>query len=192
MKKSGMMVQRLLAGTAAFAACVVGADAAMAKVSVQHDFHVECFRDGKLIWEDRFKNLVVNVGLDEYLQQIYKGSTYTASHFVMLTDGTPTFAAGDTMASHAGWVEDQNYSEAVRQTYTPGTVASQSVDNSASKAVFSINASATVGGAALTTVNTKGGTTGILMGGNAFTGGDRSLQNNDTLNVTVTASMTSS
>ena len=162
-------------------------------VTLRHHFHVECFGpDGKLKWEDHFDNLVVNEGLDEYLQQIWKGSTYTASHFVGLTDGTPTVAAGDTMGSHAGWVEKTDYDEGVRQTYTLGSVSSQSVDNSASKAVFNISGTVTVGGAFVTTNNTKGGSTGILMGANAFTGGDRSLANNDILNVTVTASLTSS
>jgi hypothetical protein len=60
------------------------------------------------------------------------------------------------------------------------------VDNSASKAQFSINATATIGGAFIVTNSTKGGTTGILYGGGAFTEGNRSVVNGDTLNVTVT------
>ncbi|GAG46997.1 unnamed protein product, partial [marine sediment metagenome] len=35
-----------------------------------------------------------------------------------LTDGTPTPAAGDTMASHGGWTEVVAYDEGVRQTLT--------------------------------------------------------------------------
>lgn len=160
---------------------------------INHHFKLEAFdRDGNLKWVEEFDNLVVNTGLDDYLDKYYKGSAYTAAHYVGLADGTPSFAAGDTMASHAGWTEITAYSEANRQTYSPGTVSGQSVDNSASKAVFSINGSTTIGGAFLSTDNTKGGSTGTLVGGNAFTGGDRSLGNGDTLNVTVTASLTSS
>ncbi|MGB0511475.1 MAG: hypothetical protein ACPGGB_11190 [Flavobacteriales bacterium] len=153
-----------------------------------HHYHVECFRpDGSLRWKDDCYNIVVNTGLDEVLDKVYKGSSYTAAHHVLLTDGTPTIAAGDTMASHAGWVEVTAYSESVRQALTLGTVASQSVDNSASKAAFSIDTnSTTVGGAGITTNNTKGGTTGILMGAAAFSGGDKSTDDGDTLNVTVT------
>ena len=180
------------AGTKSRASASVNAEVTHG-VTLRHHFHVECFGpDGKLKWEDHFDNLVVDEGLDDYLDKYYKGSTYTASHFVGLTDGTPTVAAGDTMGSHAGWVEKTDYSEGVRQTYTLGTVSGESVDNSASKAVFSINGSVTVGGAFVTTNNTKGGSTGTLVGANAFTGGDRTLANNDTLNVTVTASLTSS
>ncbi len=74
-----------------------------------------------------------------------------------------------------------------------GAVASQSVDNSGSKASYSINAnSTTIGGAFISTDDTKSGTTGILYGGGAFTAGDKSLDDGDTLNVTVTASASAS
>lgn len=150
-------------------------------------YHVECFgSDGKLKWEDRFHNLVVDEGLDDSLDKHLKGSSYTATFFVGLTDGAPTPAAGDDMTTHGGWAEATPYSEGVRETLTLGSVTAQSVDNSASKASFSINTGDTVGGAFVTTDNTKGGSSGILYGIGAFTGGDRIVANNDTLNVTVT------
>jgi hypothetical protein len=72
-------------------------------------------------------------------------------------------------------------------------VSSQSVDNSANKATYSINAdSTTVGGCGLCTDDTKSGATGTLYGGGAFTGGNRELNDGDTLNVTVTASASAS
>lgn len=139
------------------------------------------------LWVDEFSNLVVNVGLDDSLDKHFKASAYTATWFVGLTDGTPTVAAADTMASHAGWVEVVAYSEASRPTLTLGAVSGQSVDNSASPAVFTINADATTtGGAFVVTDNTKSGGTGILYGAGAFTGGDRILATDDVLNVTVT------
>lgn len=150
-------------------------------------YMVECFRpDGSEKWVAHIDNIVPNVGLDEILDKFWKGLTYTASHFVGLTDGTPTVAAGDTMSSHAGWVEVEDYDESVRQTLTLGSVSSQSVDNSASKAVFTMNATTTVGGAFITTVNTKGGTTGILMSVGAFTEGDKAVDSGDIIRVTAT------
>lgn len=138
-------------------------------------------------WTEEVKNTVVNTGLDDILDKYYKGSTYTAAHYVGLTDGTPTPAAGDTMASHAGWTEVTAYDEANRPTLTLGSVSSQSVDNSASKAQFTIDTnSTTIGGAFLSTDNTVGGTSGTLIGVAAFTAGDKSLDDNDVLNVTVT------
>lgn len=138
-------------------------------------------------WTAEAHNLVVNAGLDDLLDKYFRGAAYTAAHYVGLTDSTPTVAAGDTMASHAGWVEIQTYSQATRPAFTPGAVSGQSVDNSASRASYSINGAATIGGLFLTTSDVKGGTAGILYGVAAFNGGDRTLADGDTLQVTATA-----
>lgn len=160
--------------------------------TIEHRYHVECFDQfGNLKWEDHTHNLVMDVGLDEFLQRIYKSSAFTADDLIGLTDDSPTIVAGDTMASHAGWVEAQGYSESVRQDFTPGTVASESVDNSASKASYSINATDTIGGIFLCDDDTKGGTSGILLGAAAFSGGDKAVANLDTLNVTLTCTAAS-
>jgi hypothetical protein len=79
------------------------------------------------------------------------------------------------------------YDEAARQTWTDGGVSSQSVSNSASPATFTISTDGTtVGGLFLTSVSTKGGTTGTLYAAGAFSAGDKSLDDNDTLDVTAT------
>jgi hypothetical protein len=162
-----------------------------ASVAVKHNYLFEARdKDGKIKWTVEEDNIVPNEGLDEILDKFYKGSSYTASHFVGLTDGTPTVNAADTMASAAGWSEVTAYDEGTRQAFTPGTVSSQSVDNSASKAVFTISTNGTtIGGGFLTTNNTKGGTSGELVSVVAFTAGDKSLDDGDTLSVTVTATM---
>ena len=77
-----------------------------------------------------------------------------------------------------------------RPTLTLGTVVSGSVDNSAAKASYSINATMVVGGAFLNTLPTAGQTSGTLYGGAAFSGGNRSVANGDTLNVTATLTAT--
>lgn len=142
---------------------------------------------GSTLWRDDWHNLVVNDGLNDILTQYFKGSSYTAAHYIGLTDGTPTPAAGDTMSSHSGWTEVTDYGGSTRPTFTAGTVSSQSVDNSGSVASFSINSdSTTVGGAFCSTDDTKGGTAGVLYSVGAFSGGDKSLDNGDTLEVTAT------
>lgn len=93
------------------------------------------------------------------------------------------------MNSHAGWAENTSYSNGTRPAYTPGAVAAGSVDNSASKAVFNINGTATIAGAFMSTNSTKGGTTGVLLGVGNFDVGDRSVVSGDTVSVTVTATM---
>lgn len=160
-------------------------------------FTIQCFdKDGHLKWETQSPNLVVNVGLQDMNAKYFTGSSYTAAWYIGLYGAAASNdpAAGDTMASHAGWTEITPYSNANRPTATFGTptTANPSVaTNSASPAVFNINATATVGGAFLTSNNTKGGSTGILFSAADFAApGDRVVASGDTLNVTYTFSLT--
>jgi hypothetical protein len=146
-----------------------------------------------LLWADGFWNLVVNEGLDDVLNRYFKGSGYTAAHYVGLTGSTPSVAAGDTMADHGGWTEVTAYDEAARVTPTWGSVSSQNLDNSGSPADFTISTNnTTMGGAFLATNSTKGGSTGTLYGGGAFSAGDKTLDDDDTLSVTVTLTASAS
>lgn len=163
---------------------------------LKNHYKVEAFRpvNGILVplWTEEFDNLVVDAGLDDSLDKHLKGSAYTAAWYVGLTDGTPSFAAGDTMSGgHAGWTEEQTYDELVRQDLVLGAVSGKSVDNSASKAVFTISGTATFGGAFVVDDDVKGGATGILYGGGVFSQ-DRALIDNDVLNVTITCTAAAS
>jgi hypothetical protein len=158
-------------------------------LGVTHLYHVECFdKDGNLKWEDGFKNIVVTVGRNYYLDAAIKTGVASPLWYVGLKNATAAVAA-DTMSSK-GFTELVPYSDANRPAYVPGTIASGSVDNSASKAVFNINGASTIGGAFLVNNNTKGGTTGTLLGAGNF-GVARAVENGDVLNVTVTCSITS-
>lgn len=162
-------------------------------VTIEHHYHVECLGpDGKVKWTEDFHNLVVTSGLNKYLDATLKTGLASPSWFVGLITGpggSNTYVIADTMASHAGWAESSAYSNSTRPAFTPGTVSAGSVDNSASKASFSINAGATIAGAFMADNSTKGGTTGTLLGEGNFTGGDRAVVNGDTLNVTITATI---
>lgn len=160
-------------------------------INLSQVYQVECFdKNGNLKWDETFENLVVTAGRDKYLDATLKTGLTTPLWYVGLK-GTGSPVAGDTMASHAGWSTITPYSNATNPAFTPGTISAGSVDNSASKAVFNINASSTVFGAFLTDNNTKGGTTGILLGAGDFAS-SRAVLDGDTLNVTVTCSITSS
>jgi hypothetical protein len=159
-------------------------------------FTFKCYdKDGNLKWEESAHNLVVNEGLESMNNEFFTGAVYSAAWYLGLVDNSPSpsYAAGDTMASHAGWVENEDYSELVRQTCTFGsaTLADPSViTNSSNVAVFSIDDTATIAGAFLTTDDTKGGTAGILFSVSNFTSpGARSVVSGDTLNVTYTFSL---
>ena len=125
-------------------------------------FLIECYdKDGKLKWTDESKNLVVNVGLQYMAGTSLDGSTARITSWYLGLYGAASSnnpAAGDTMSSHAGWTEVTDYTEATRPaaTFVTATTANPSVvTNSASKAQFTMNATVTVGGAFLTSNNTK-------------------------------------
>ena len=159
-------------------------------INLSQVYQVECFdKNGNLKWDETFENLVVTAGRNQYLDATLKTGDASPAWYVGLKDtGTPV--AGDTMASHGSWVTITPYSNATNPAYTPGTIAAGSVDNDASKAVFNINATDTVFGAFLCDVNTKGGATGTLLGAGDFAS-SRAVLDGDTLNVTVTCSITS-
>ena len=166
------------------------------KVKAGGVFTVQCFdAEGNLKWSEEKHNLVVNVGLKDMNDKYFSGSSYTAGWFLGLYGAASSNypAAGDTMASHAGWTEVTDYSQATRPACTFGaaTTADPSViSNTASVAVFSINGTTVVGGAFLTSDNTKGGTTGTLFSAADFQSpGDRSVVNGDVINVTYTFSL---
>ncbi|MCA1571360.1 MAG: hypothetical protein LC798_13770 [Chloroflexi bacterium] len=128
-------------------------------------------------------NLVVNVGLD-LRQSVFFGATAKPTLYLGLK-GTGTPVVGDTMASHASWSEVTDYTEANRVTLGGAAGATGVWSNSASVAVFTINATVTVAGIFVTTVNTKGGTTGTLFAATNFAA-SRSLVATDELRVTYT------
>jgi hypothetical protein len=158
-------------------------------------FHVQCFdKNGVLKWEDQMHNLVVNVGLQDMNTKYFTGSAYTASFFLGLIEGpssSTTYAAGDTLPSHAGWAEFINYS-GNRKTVTFGTATTADpsvIGNSASPAQFSITGGGgTVAGAFL--CNVSSGTSGLLFSEADFQSpGDRVVVSGDILNVTYTFSL---
>lgn len=167
-------------------------------VPITGHYICEC-RDsnGNLKWEEAYTNLVFNAGKSDALDKYFKGSSYTAGWFLGLVDGgsSPTYNAADTSASHAGWTESTAYSNSNRVTAVFGTASASgggagsagTGTHSTSAAVFNINATATIAGTFLTTSNTKAGTAGTTFSGGSFSGGNRSVVNGDTLNVTYTA-----
>ena len=154
-------------------------------------YYVECHdKDGNLKWTAESKNLVVNAGLQYMagtaLTSVTQITTWSLGLYGSGATNSP--AAGNTMDSHSSWTEVTAYSNAnrVTATFATATTANPSVvTNAASPAAFNINGTTTVGGAFLTSNNTKGGTTGTLFSAADFgSPGDRSVVSGDTLSVT--------
>lgn len=156
----------------------------------KHVYVVDCYGpDGVLKWSDGFENLTTTDGLNQYLNATLVTGSVAPTWYVGLINGPGagnTYAQSDTSALHPGWTENTTYSNGTRPQWNPGAVATGSVDNSASKAVFNINGSATIAGCFMIDDSTKGGVVGILLGEGNFVSGDRSVLAGDTLNVTVT------
>jgi len=152
--------------------------------------------DGVEKWSDTFHNKVVNQGLQDMNSKYFQGSGYTAAWYLGLVEGPgsgTTYAAADTLASHAGWTEltpGTDYTgnrKAV--TFGTATTADPSViDNSGSPSSFAMLVNSTVvAGAFLCTV--ASGTSGVLFSAGDFTGGDKTVDSGDTLNVTYSFSL---
>lgn len=190
------MIDNKAKSTDVVATTVQRGDGAADRVSGGGVFSIQCLdKDGNLKWEASTPNLVVNVGLQDMNTKYFTGSGYTATWFIGLYGAAASNnpAAGDTASSHAGWTEVTTYSNATRPAATFGTATTADpsvISNSASPASFSINGTATVGGAFLISNSTKGGTTGTLFSAADFQSpGDRTVANGDTLNVTYTFSL---
>jgi hypothetical protein len=160
-------------------------------VKLKNTYRFEC-RDaeGNLLWVDGFTNLTTTQGLNDLLSKYFKGSAYTAAWFVGLVDnaGFSAFAGTDTAAQIGGtngWAESAAYSESVRQTLTLGSASAGSIDNTASQAVFTMNASGTLKGGFVASSSTKSGTSGILYGEGAFSS-TQAFSSGNTISVTVT------
>lgn len=131
------------------------------------------------------KNLVVNEGIN----YIFSNDLEAGTQYMGLTDGTPTVAAGDTLASHAGWTEVTAYTG--NRPLWDKTLTTTSLSNSGSTASFTgFTGSGTIGGLFLATVNT--GTSGVLISAVAFTEGDQSYTTATTVTATYTLSGSSS
>lgn len=162
-------------------------------------YTVECVGpDGEVKWADTIDNVVTTVGKNLALDTFLAGSGYTVTgpYMGLINTNASSAAAGDTMASHAGWLEVGG-TNAPTYSGTRKTVAWSSA-SSGSKATssavsFSITGSGTVGGCFIVfgsgAVNTLDSTAGTLYSAGAFTGGSKTVANGDTLNVTYTASL---
>lgn len=146
-------------------------------------YKVECDGpDGKVKWTETFENLVTTAGKTDIVDKYFKGSGYTAAWYLGLA-GAGTKAVGDTLASHAGWTEITAYT-GNRGAITFGTTSAGS--NTATAVSFPITGTATVAGAFISSVAT--GTSGILYSVGDFAA-SRSVLSGDTLNVTMTVSV---
>lgn len=140
-------------------------------------------------------NLLTTEGMNHMLSVTFAGGTQTGTWYLALWGTNTTPAAGWTAATFpatAGEITSatEGYGEAGRVAFVEATPASGAVTNSASKADFTIVTASTltVYGAAVTSVQTKGATTGVLMSAARFAA-VRTLQDDDVFSVGYTLTL---
>ena len=141
-------------------------------------------KDGKIKFQGRNHNVVVDQGLRWALDRSLLGSAGDSTWFVGLTNSTPTIVAGNSMPTHAGWIEIPFARYTGNRKAWTGVRAggAEVVSNSASTADFAFVASTTVGGAFLASVSATN--SGVMFCASTFTGTDQAVDNLDTINVT--------
>jgi hypothetical protein len=142
--------------------------------------------DGVEKWREEFCNTVMTLGKNDILDKYLLGSAYTQT-IRMGLKGAGTQVAGDTQASHAGWLE---VGLANAPTYTGNrksvTMGSASAGVSVSPGqVFAITSTGTVAGCFINNSGsaTIDNTTGVLFSAGDFSA-SRSVLSGDTITIT--------
>lgn len=158
----------------------------MDKVRLGGVFDVTCRdKSGKVKWQDKAKNLVVGEGLAHILDVSLTGGTQVDPWYIGLLSSGPTVATGDVISTH-GFTEFTDYDESTRVAFTEGRTG-VSVSNTGNLATFTIDADGSViGGALIASSENAGGSAGTLLCAAAFSGGDKSGDSGDKLEVTYT------
>lgn len=154
----------------------------------KNKFKLEHIRDGVVIDVDEFYNDIVTEGKNSLLDIMFRAQTQISNWYIGLIDnsGFSALAATDVMASHPGWVEFTNYSQANRVAWVMIAAASGSITNTTS-ITFDITGSGVLYGGFVTSNNTKGGTTGKLWATAAFNT-TKPVTNGDQIKLTYTVS----
>lgn len=166
-------------------------------------FHAKNYdRHGNLLWEDDAKNIVPDAALTVFLDILYRNQTPASALYMGLVDnsGFTAFAAGDTMAvsGHTGWTEiaagtGYTTTGSNRLAWSASAAASKAISNS-STVNFPMLGTYTVKGAFLTNLISSTGTspTYYIAAEAAFSGGNQTVNNGDTLKITYTVNATTS
>jgi hypothetical protein len=137
------------------------------KLPLGGEFFAEHYREGKLIGKYKMKNMITNVGANAIMDTMFNSVTQIAqaNWCIGFIDNASYSGSGvaltDTMASHANWIENSAYVQSTRVAWGQAASSARTCTN-ASPAVFDINATGTLEGIFITSVSTKGGTTGTL------------------------------
>lgn len=125
---------------------------------------IETVRDGEVIAVERVRNLVPGEGIAHILNTVMRGGAQIGSWYVGLFEGNYTPTAADTMATFPGLATEATaYDEATRPAWNESAPVGGTIDNAASRAEFTFNATKTIYGGFIASSASKGSTAGVLL-----------------------------
>lgn len=150
--------------------------------------------DGSIAWEESFSNGTTDQGRTLGLNNIFTGSTQSPSWFIGLISATSFSALStlDTAATHSGWIESTDYTEATRRQWNPGAPVSSAgttTMTSSAAIVFTASTSVSIKGAFLASASAKSSTAGVLWATGTFVS-DQNLITGQTISITYQTSLT--
>lgn len=149
-------------------------------------------RGGDVLDRDISANILPTEGLNHLLDVLLHGATQVTPWYVAIFEGNYTPVAGLTAATFtASATESTAYDETTRVAYDEAAAADGVTDNSASRAVFTMNATKTIYGGALLSSSAKSATTGTLLAAAKFSA-SRAVVDDDELAIKYSITATSS
>lgn len=152
--------------------------------------HLKHYRKDKLIYAEISENLIVDQGLDHFLNVVMGADSKITTWYVGIFTNNVTPAAANTPAAQLGaagtYGEGQDADYDVPATNKPEYIdvpsTGQVMSNSGTPASFTIAATITVYGAFISSVQAKTATTGTLLAAKQFDS-SRAVIDNDILTV---------
>lgn len=138
----------------------------MAPIRGGFTYLIETIKDGVVVDREVVHNLVPVAALNDCLSVWLKGGAQSSAWYAGVYKNNYTPLSTDTAATFPGAGvanESTAYSESTRRQVTLGTIAGGAVDNSASKAEFTANDTETWYGMFISSISTKGSTSGTMI-----------------------------
>jgi len=158
-------------------------------------WNFECYdKDGNLKWEELDRpNIITDEGFNALLNIMFHGATQITTWYIVAVETDTTAATTMTYAVPV-FTEWDGYSELTRQAFVEAAASSQSITNSANKAVYTSTETKTLYGGALVGGGTAADTISDTAGGGTlfcyskFSSG-KPVENTDTFKIYCTISI---
>jgi len=173
-----------------YGAKTVEQEVSRGNVGIHGEVTLNHFRKGKLIGKETSSNLIVDAGLNHFLNVVMGADAKITTWYVGIFKNNVTPAAADAPAAVLGAAgtygegQDADYDLPLtnKPEYIDAPATAKVMSNSGTPASFTIAASITLYGAFISSVAAKTGTTGTLLAAKKFDA-SRAVIDNDIITV---------